>query len=231
MSRYQTVYQQHPEDYDALVQAEDHDGALRALLRETWGDLCGRDALELGVGTGRVTRWMLRDGARVRGIEQSPAMVALARARLASEGFAVDALTVGDAYVERFAPSWAQVAVAGWVFGHAVAWHPEDWSARVRRAIDAMRAAVVPGGRVVVVETLGTGYEAPVVAPALAPYFDLLASEGFTRAWARSDYVFASASEAERLTRFFFGDAKGDCVRDAGSPRVPECTGVWSCAV
>lgn len=138
---------------------------------------------------------------------------------------------MGDAYDERFAPSWAQVAVAGWVFGHAVAWHPEDWSARVRRAIDAMRAAVAPGGRVVVVETLGTGHEAPVVAPALAPYFDLLGSEGFTRAWARSDYVFASASEAERLTRFFFGDAKGDHVRAAASPRVPECTGVWSCAV
>lgn len=228
MSRYQTIYRDHPEAYDDLVRAEDCDGALRALLRETWGALDGRAALELGVGTGRVTRWLLREGATVRGVERSPAMTRLARERLGAEGFDASGIAVGDAYGDRFGERWADLAVAGWVFGHAVSWHPEDWADRVRRALGAMREAVRAGGRVVVIETLGTGHEAPAPPPALAPYFALLEREGFTRAWARSDYAFASPAEAERLTRFFFGDAMGDRVRAAGWSRVPECTGVWS---
>ena len=228
MSRYHTIYRDHPEDYDALVRAEDCDGNLRAHLRASLGELSARPVLELGVGTGRVTRWLMQLGAHVRGHELSPAMVDLARARLAAEGYDVTALTVGDAYAGDFGEAWAAAAVAGWVFGHAVSWHPDDWSDRVRRAVTAMKRAVVPGGRVVVIETLGTGHETPSVAPALAQYFALLESEGFSRTALRTDYAFESAAAAERSARFFFGDAMGDRVRDAGWSRVPECTGVWT---
>ncbi len=228
MSRYHAIYRDHPEAYDDLVRAEDCDGLLRAQLRATLGDLAARPVLELGVGTGRVTRWLMQLGARVRGYELSPAMVDLARARLGAEGHDVSALSVGDAYAGDFGDAWAAAAVAGWVFGHAVSWHPDDWRARVRRAITAMMRAVVPGGRVVVIETLGTGHETPSVAPALAPYFALLESEGFTRTALRTDYAFESAVAAERSARFFFGDVMGDRVRDAGWSRVPECTGVWT---
>ena len=117
MSRYQTVYRDHPEDYDKLVRAEDCDGALHALLLGACGALRGREVLELGVGTGRVTRWLMQAGAAVRGVEQSAAMVALARERLGAEGFDVRGLTVGDAYAGSFGEAWAEVAVGAWVFG------------------------------------------------------------------------------------------------------------------
>jgi SAM-dependent methyltransferase len=227
MSRYHTIYRDHPEDYDALVRAEDCDGALRAHLRGALGALTDQPVLELGVGTGRVTRWLLEAGARVRGYELSPAMVDLARARLGAEGHDVSGLAVGDAYAGEFGQSWAAAAVAGWVFGHAVSWHPDDWRDRVRRALDAMRGAVIPGGRIVVIETLGTGHEVPTPSPTLAPYFALLESEGFARTALRTDYAFNNPAAAERASRFFFGDAMGDRVRDAGWSRVPECTGVW----
>lgn len=227
MSRYERIYEESAEAYDALVRAEDCEGDLRARLREVAGDLAGRDVLEVGFGTGRVTRWLLESGARVRGVERAPAMVDLARARLAAEGHDVSGLAVGDAYGASFGASWAAVAVAGWVFGHAVTWHPDDWPARVRGALDAMREAVLPGGAVVVIETLGTGHELPSPPPSLEPYFDLLQDYGFAPAALRTDYAFADAAEAERATRFFFGDAMGDRVREMGWARVPECTGLW----
>jgi len=42
-------------------------------------DLTGRDAVELGCGTGYVSAWMMRRGARVVGLDNSPAQLATAR--------------------------------------------------------------------------------------------------------------------------------------------------------
>lgn len=227
---YARIYREEPERYDAMVRAEDCDGALPALLARVAPSLRGGRALELGVGTGRVTRLLLRAGASVRGCEQSAAMLAVADERLRAEGFAPSSLdlAVADAYEATFGDAWADLAIAGWVFGHAVSWHPDDWKARIGHALTAMRRALKPGGALVVVETLGTGFTAPTPPPGLVPYQRWLEDEwGLARHALRTDYRFATPDEAAVSMGFFFGDAMAAKIRDAGWARVPECTGAW----
>ncbi|MDB4930207.1 MAG: Transcriptional regulator, ArsR family / Methyltransferase fusion [Myxococcaceae bacterium] len=227
---YAQVYLRDPDRYDAMVSAEDHDGALPALLAAVAPLPVGARALELGVGTGRVTRLLLRAGASVRGCEQAAPMLAVARARLRAEGYSDDRLdlVVGDAYALDFDASWADLAVAGWVFGHAVSWHPDDWPSRIGHALTAMRRALKPGGRLVVIETLGTGCTEPAPPPGLIAYQAWLEREwGLTRHTIRTDYQYESVEAAAAGMGFFFGDAMVERVRANHWSRVPECTGVW----
>lgn len=224
------IYLTDPARYDAMVSAEDCDGALPALLSEVAPALHGGHALEVGVGTGRVTRMLLRAGARVRGVEYAAPMLALARERLRAEGHADESmdLSVGDAYASDFGDGWADLAVAGWVFGHALRWHPHDWQERITRALTAMRRALGPGGRLVVIETLGTGVTDPAPPPGLVGYQRWLESEwGLARREIRTDYRFGSVDEAATAMGFFFGEAMAERVRANGWSRVPECTGGW----
>jgi hypothetical protein len=92
-----------------------------------------------------------------------------------------------------------------------------------------MKRVLRPGGTVIILETLGTGCESPhPPSDALAAYYALLEEEhGFSATWIRTDYRFASLSEAEDLTRFFFGDGLADRVAREGLVTLPECTGIW----
>jgi hypothetical protein len=89
---------------------------------------------------------------------------------------------------------------------------------------------VKPGGTLIVIETLGTGFTEPAApAPELADYYAWLESQrGFGRHALRTDYGFDSVSEAARVLGFFFGEQMAALVAEGGSPRVPECTGIWS---
>jgi ubiquinone/menaquinone biosynthesis C-methylase UbiE len=128
--------------------------ALDLLVRE--GDLAGRSVLDLGCGTGRfATALVEHHGATAFGVDPSPAMLAVARARSAAvtwlDGRAEDIPLAGDA-VER---AFLQTVI------HLV----EDRAA----AFAQLRRVVEPGGAVTIL----------TVDPAGAPRFwmaDLLPS-------------------------------------------------------
>jgi ubiquinone/menaquinone biosynthesis C-methylase UbiE len=219
---YHAIYRDGAEDYDRLVSAEDCDGRLLPAIGRvaTLGDV-----LEVGCGTGRITRQLVAAGARVVAFDRAPAMLAVARRRAPEAR-----LGLADAARLPVPAGWADAAIAGWVFGHFRSWHPDTWRDEVGRALDEMRRALRPGGTLVVVETLGTGFETPrPPTPAHAEYLAWLEGEhGFVREAVRTDYLFGSVDDAARVTGAFFGPDFAAKVRAAGWSRVPECTGVWS---
>jgi ubiquinone/menaquinone biosynthesis C-methylase UbiE len=238
---YQRIYGEHADTYDRLVSAEDHEGNLPREL-ERLAPARGTQVLEVGVGTGRVTRLLLAAGcARLVGFDAAPAMLAVARARLAALAFdgpppAIE-LAVADGRSLPTASGWADLAIAGWVFGHFRQWMPDGWREATGAALAEMRRALRPGGALVIIETLGTGRSEPAPpTEGLAEYFAWLEREqGLARTWLRTDYRFASRAEAESLAGFFFGEAmlanlSAPDGRD-GSVILPECTGVWSARV
>lgn len=225
---FQSIYEQDAERYDLLVSAEDCDGNLSHALA-TLVHFDGARVLDIGTGTGRVARLALERGASVVGVEPAAAMLDVARRRLASFPDDRWRLIQGDARALPELPERFDVAIAGWVFGHLRGWFPDRWKSEVAIALEGARRAVRPGGKVIVVETLGTGSETPAPPNAdLAEYYAWLeAEQGFRREAIRTDYGFASIEQAASTLAFFFGDELVDLIRAHGWVRVPECTGIW----
>ena len=218
---FQRIYRERAGDYDRLVAAEDADGNLLPAIERVAPRL--DRVLEVGAGTGRITRLLAGRGAEVIAIDRAAAMLRVARRHLPRA-----ALVVADAAALPVADGWASAAIAGWALGHQRAWNPDGWRASIGRCLDEMARALAPGGVSIVIETLGTGVETPSPSAALAELHAWLESErGFSRLELRTDYLFASVAEAASLCGFFFGPELADRVSSRGSTRLPECTGLW----
>jgi len=225
---YQEIYDRHATEYDALVNAEDCDGNLLPAL-EAIAPLTGASVLEVGAGTGRITRLLVSRGIRVLAIDRAPAMLEVARGHLEAMASSDWELLCADARELPVPSGWADVAIAGWVFGHFRDWFPDDWQGSIRRALDEMARALKPGGTLIIVETLGTGSTVPAPpSRELAEYFNWLETEqGLQRIVIRTDYLFPDIESAAATTVFFFGDTFAERVRGECWTRVPECTGLW----
>src|SRR5262249_51724924 len=149
---YQQIYSQHAEEYDALVAAEDCDRRLLPAL-EAITPLAGASVLEVGIGTGRIARQLLGRAARIVAVDRSPAMLEVARRHLARRTSTAWELSCADARALDVPSGWADVAIAGWVFGHFRSWFPDRWQHEIAAALAEMARALRPGGALVLVET------------------------------------------------------------------------------
>ncbi len=225
MTDYQRIYRSHPKEYDQLVRAEDAQGNLEAALKLQC-PLSGARVVEVGAGTGRITRLLLESGAaHVTATEVEPAMLEIAKDSIEDDRVRFE---VADGRSLPLEANIADLAIAGWVFGHFRSWMPQ-WKSEIGRALDELDRVTKLGGSAVIIETLGTGFETPrAPTEALAEYYDWLENErGFRRQAIRTDYRFASVEEAARVTGFFFGQAFKERVQKEGWRTVPECTGLW----
>jgi len=102
-------------------------------------DMAGMEAVELGCGTGYVSGWMARRGARVSAIDVSAGQLATAR-RLAGEHGADIRFEEGNAEVLPFADGAFDFAISE--YGAAIWCDPQVW---LREAWRVLR----PGGRLV----------------------------------------------------------------------------------
>jgi SAM-dependent methyltransferase len=114
-------------------------GAPESELRLLPADLAGKDAIELGCGTGYVSAWMARRGARVVGIDNSPKQLVTA-ARLQREHGLEFPLLLGNAEQVPYPDASFDFAISEYgaaLWADPAAWIPE--AARLLR----------PGGRLV----------------------------------------------------------------------------------
>jgi SAM-dependent methyltransferase len=118
---------------------------------ETWGvfgfpeaevrmfpdDLAGKDAIELGCGTGYVSSWMTRRGARVVGIDNSPKQLETAHRLQAEHGLDFP-LLLGNAEAVPYPDASFDFAISEY---GAVLWaEPSSWVPEAARLLR-------PGGR------------------------------------------------------------------------------------
>ena len=228
MSPFQSIYNQHADDYHALVSREDYQGNILRHLAQI-APLNGIDVVEFGAGTGRLSLLMAPQVQSLVITDASAHMLSRGAINLRAARHQNWRAVVADSRHAPLADACADLSVAGWCYGHTTEWHAGDWQTKIGRSVDEMLRVLRPGGMAVVFETMGTGTDTP--APpntALAAYYAWLREErGFASAAFRTDYKFASLGEAERLTRFFFGDELAERVRAESLVMLPECTGVW----
>jgi ubiquinone/menaquinone biosynthesis C-methylase UbiE len=227
MDHFKELYATDAEAYDALVCREDCDGNLLPALQRIV-PLAGLEVVELGAGSGRLTRMLAPHVRRIDAFDESQAMLAAAAVTLGA--WSNWTLQLAPNRSLPVPPASADLVLAGWAIGHAVDWYPLSWREEVLAALSEMERACRPRGRAVILETMGTGQERPAPPSAgLAAYYQLLADQGFEMSWVRTDYRFESLEEARRLTERFFCRSFA-FERRAGIDGVflPECTGVWS---
>lgn len=99
--------------YDLITPAETADIALYAAFARR----LAAPVLELGVGTGRVAVALARMGLRVVGIDSSPSMLAVARARAEAAGVPIE-LHQADACAYRFPERFGLIFAAADSFLH-----------------------------------------------------------------------------------------------------------------
>lgn len=225
MPTYQDIYGHHADRYDELVRHEDVRGSVAARL-----DLLltprPRRIVELGCGTGRVTRLLATRADEVRAYDGAAHMVDFARRAVAETNVKYG---VADNESLPEPDGEADFVVAGWTLGHLTGFHPDDWRGRATRALDEIDRIAGTNGHSVIFETLGTCVD--VAAPPnerLAAFYAMLEGErGYRAEVVATDYAFASVDDAVRVMGFFFGAKMADAVRGRGERVVPEWTGVW----
>jgi ubiquinone/menaquinone biosynthesis C-methylase UbiE len=228
MPSFEEIYASHADAYDALIEREDYQENLLPALAAI-APLNGTRVVEFGAGSGRLTRLLAPLARQIQAYDASAHMLSVAEAHLKRMGVTNWALGVADNKCLPVDDDGADVAIAGWSFGHSVGWFPERWREEIGAAVDEMARVLRPGGTAIILETMTTGSETPAPpTEGLAAYYAWLEHErGFQSRTIRTDYQFESLDEADRLTRFFFGDELAERVRRENWVILPENTGLW----
>jgi ubiquinone/menaquinone biosynthesis C-methylase UbiE len=143
---YMRILESAPRRYDLGIRLLSLGGVDAMYDAVAAAAVAGRTAprvLELGCGTGNLTRALLRHGATVTGVDQSAEMLAVAREKLAgaAELREMAAVEIGD----RFAPGAFDAVAASLVLSEM---SPDERAYVLRAARRVLR----PGGRLVVAD-------------------------------------------------------------------------------
>lgn len=228
MSDFKQIYQTQADEYEYLVAHEDYQGNLLQALAAI-RPLTNTTVVELGAGTGRLTRLLAPHVHHITACDIAAPMLTVAQKKLAEGGWRNWQPVVCDNRMVAVADKTADMVIVGWSLGHFTDWYAPNWRTEIGRSLAEMRRVLRLGGTIIILETLGTNHETPQPpTPALADYYQWLEQEqGFQSTWIRTDYRYPSVAEAVASARFFFGDLLADAIQDKNSPIIPECTGLW----
>lgn len=226
MAEHQDIYQASATQYEQLVSREDYLGHLLPAIQKIVS-LQDLNVVELGAGTGRVTRLLAPQVCSIHAFDASAHMLSRAAASLKAGGRRNWRTTVADHRALPVPAQSADLAISGWSICYLVSWNPADWEPQVHQALAEMRRILRPGGTTLLIETLGTGFTAPHPPDHLQGYYHFLQQQGFSSTWIRTDYRFRDPQEAYDCTRFFFGEDLAEPFKSSQQVILPECTGLW----
>jgi ubiquinone/menaquinone biosynthesis C-methylase UbiE len=225
---WDTLYSEHADAYDGLVSHEDYQGNLLRAIQAVQ-PLSGKVSAEFGCGTGRLTGLLAGSAHKLHAFDFTASMLRLAQARQSLHNWMNVSLALADSRHMPVRSGWADFAIEGWAFLQIAVWHPDDWQAQLGHALAEMHRVVRPGGKLILIETLGTGQATPKVPPFFRTVYDYLEDQcGFATLDLRTDYWFETLQQFRQVILPLFGQEMLDRLvqTDVGWV-LPECTGLW----
>ena len=226
LPNHKVIYHTQAQRYQLLVSREDYRGNLLPAILAV-DHLQGKDVIELGAGTGRITCQVAPLARQVVASDISHHMLCLTKAYLAGLEISNWFLSLESHTALPFVDESADVVIAGWSFCYAAIDAGDHWQTGLERALSETARILRPGGTLILIESLGTGYESPHRPEVLRRYLDYLDNTDFESSWIRTDYLFKDFSEAKMLTEFFFGEDPLPMWTGENGVIVPECTCLW----
>ncbi|MBH5318638.1 class I SAM-dependent methyltransferase [Paenibacillus sp. GSMTC-2017] len=224
MPNHDEIYRSEADQYDEMIARQPN---LLQVVSEIRA-VDGLDVVDMGAGTGRLTTVLAPKVKSIVAVDASEAMLKLTSDRLREAGHTNWGVLVGDHRQLPLEDNCADLVVSGWSICYVSSTAHKDWQSNLERVIGEMRRVLKVGGTAIILETMGTGFETPHPPDFLKDYYaELTDVYGFDHKWIRTDYSFESVEQAERLTRFFFGDDLGDRVARDRIITLPECAGIW----
>lgn len=221
------VYSSETDRYHALVSYEDYQANLQFAITKIIQPQVS-NILETGAGTGRLTRLIFPLTDNIAAFDLSLAMLLTAKQYLPMKVSSLTGLSVGD---HRYLPvrdNLFEWIVSGWSICYLSSWHKETWKEEVLKAFLEFVRVLKPEGRILIIETLGTGQEKPNPPSHLVDYLGFLNTSGFSHQTIRTDYEFPNITIARDLVEFFFGKEIVELIINKEKPILPEFTGLWS---
>jgi len=183
-------------DWDQIRKLHVSEARVEAAILAVLGDRPFYNLLDLGTGTGRMLELLAPRAGRAVGVDQSAAMLALARSRVDEAGLRNVALRQGDIYAPPVERNGYDLVVI-----HQVLHFLDDPA----RALKQATLALSPGGRIVVVDFdahaqdfLRTDFAHRRLGFAPGEIEGYLAEAGLVRA--RAERVVPASGEAGKLT-------------------------------
>ena len=226
MPTEEEIYTLHASQYDRLIQREDFQkNILRTIQKIT--PLSTLDVIDLGSGTGRFTQLLAPITHSILAMDLFPHMLREAKKSLYQTIDNNWMITVCDNARLPVRKGSIDLVISGWSFCYLAVWSGDNWKSALQNGLEEIKRVLHKGGIIIILETMGTGFETPHPPQHLANYFEFLKEMGFSSTWIRTDYKFESLAEAEELSSFFFGEELTAKVRENQWIILPECTGVW----
>jgi ubiquinone/menaquinone biosynthesis C-methylase UbiE len=224
MPNDEEIYRTEAEQYERLISSQPN-------LSETVDSIVcytGLDIIDLGAGTGRLSCVLAGKAKSIILLDQSEAMLKVAAKKLESSQYSNWRVQTSDHRKIPAVDQSADLVVSGWSLCYLASSNIPEWELNLQQMMQEIQRVLRPGGKAIIFETMGTGGETPNPPDFLLKYYEQLEDRyEFSYQWIRTDYHFASVTDAEQLTSFFFGEVLAKKVAETYGMHLPECAGVW----
>src|SRR5262245_11798534 len=129
MPDYRAIYRNQAAQYELMVSREDYQGNLLPALNAV-RSLKGLDIVELGAGTGRLTRQIAPLARSLLALDISDHMLDVLHEKLPRIRVAA-----ADNRALPLSRGCADVVMAGWSVAHSVGWYPQTWREETGKAL------------------------------------------------------------------------------------------------